>query len=69
MKCSTCRGKDAIIWETKRNEKGEIFCLSYRIGRKMLWWNWDREIEQTVPRAQKERVGITDLRRVAETIN
>jgi len=26
-------------------------------------------VERTVPRAQKKRAGITDLRRVAETVN
>ena len=35
----------------------------------MPWWNWGGEIERTVPRAQKGRAGITDLRRVAETVN
>ena len=35
----------------------------------MPWWNWDRKMEQTVSRAQKERAGITDLRRVAKTVN
>jgi len=37
--------------------------------KKMPWWNWDRKMEQTVSRAQKERAGITDLRRVVETVN
>jgi len=31
--------------------------------------NWGRRLEQTVPRAQKKRAGITDLRRVAGTVN
>jgi len=33
------------------------------------WWNWGGEVEWTVPRAQKKRAGITDLRRVAGTVN
>jgi len=28
-----------------------------------------RKVEWTVPRAQKGRVGITDLRKVVETVN
>jgi len=24
------------------------------------WWNWEGKIEWSVPRAQKERAGITD---------
>ena len=53
----------------ERNEKGEIFCPPCRTGKKTPWWNWGGEVEQTVPRAQKERAGITDPRRVAETVN
>jgi len=70
VKCSTCEGKNAVIWgEVERNEKEEIFCPSCRTGKKVLWWNWGGSLERTVPRAQKERAGITDLRRVAETVN
>ena len=69
VKYSACEGKDAVIWKTKRSEKGEIFCLSCKIKKKTLWWNWGGKLEQTVPRAQKGWAGITDLRRVAETVN
>jgi len=69
VKCSACGGKDAVIWKTKQNEKEEIFCPPCRTGKKMLWWNWGGEVEQTVPRAQKRRAGITDPRRVAGTAN
>jgi len=51
------------------NEKGEIFYPPYRTGKKTPWWNWGGEVEQTVPRAQKGRAGITDPRKVAETVN
>ena len=40
-----------------------------RTGKKTLWWNWDGEVEWTVPRAQKRRAGITDPKRVAGTVN
>jgi len=53
----------------ERNERGEIFCLPCRTGKKTPWWNWGGEVEWTVLRAQKERAGITDLRRMAETVN
>ena len=60
VKCNACGGKDAVIWETKRNEKGEIFCLPCRTGKKMPWWNWGRKLEQSVPRVQGKGTGITD---------
>jgi len=70
VKCSTCEGKDVVVGrEVERNEKEEVFCLSCKTGKKTLWWNWGGKIERTVPRAQKGRVGITDLRRVVETVN
>ena len=69
VKCSTCGGKDTVIWKMERNEKGKIFCLPCRTGRKTLWWNWRGEVEWTVPRAQKGGAGITDPRRMAETVN
>ena len=53
----------------ERNERGEIFCLPCRTGKKTPWWNWGGEVEWTVLRAQKESAGITDLRRMAETVN
>jgi len=69
VKCGTCREKDAVIWKTEQNEKGEVFCPPCRTGKKMLWWNWGGEVEWTVPRAHKGRAGITNPRRVAETVN
>ena len=67
--CSACDVRDAVKERVERNEKGEIFCPPCRTGKKTLWWNWGGEVEQTVPRAQKGRAGITDLRSVAETVN
>jgi len=49
--------------------KGEIFCPPCRMGKKVPWWNWGKELEQSVPRIQKGRAGITDLEKVAETVN
>jgi len=46
-----------------------MFCLPCRTGKKVLWWNWDGELEQSVPRAQKGRARIIDLEKVAGTIN
>ena len=70
VKCSICGERDAVIeGGVERNEKGEAFCPFCRIGKKTPWWNWGRKVEQTVPRAQKGRAGITDLRKVAETVN
>jgi len=70
VKCSICGGKDAVVRErVEKNKKGEIFCPPCRTGKKVLWWNWGGEMERTVPRAQKGRAGITDLRRVAGTVN
>jgi len=37
VKCSTCGGKDTVIWKMEKNEKEEIFCSPCRTGRKMLW--------------------------------
>jgi len=61
--------RDAVKKRVERNKKGEIFCPPCRTGKKMPWWNWGGEVEQTVPRAQKGRARITDSRRVAETVN
>jgi len=70
VRCSAYRGKDAVVGGgVERNEKGEVFCLPYRMGKKILWWNWGGKVEWTVPRAQKGRAGITDLGRVAGTVN
>jgi len=38
--CSTCDIRDVVKERVKRNEKGEIFCLPCRTGKKTLWWNW-----------------------------
>ena len=67
--CSVCNVRDAVKERVEKNEKGEIFCLPCRTGKKMLWWNWGGEVEWTVPRASEERAGITDPRRVVETAN
>jgi len=67
--CSVCDVRDAVKEKVERNGKGEIFCPPCRTGKKMPWWNWGGEVERTVPRAQKGRAGITDPRRVAETVN
>jgi len=70
VKYSTCGGKDAVVREKiERNEKGEVFCLPCRTGKKTPWWNWGGRLEWTVPRAQKGRAGIIDLRRMAGTVN
>jgi len=67
--CSASDVRDAVKERVERNERGEIFCPPCRTGKKTPWWNWGGEVERTVPRAQKERAGITDPRRVAETVN
>ena len=67
--CSACDVRDAVKEGVERNKKEEIFCLPCRTRKKMPWWNWGGEVEWTVPRAQKGRAGITDLRRVIETVN
>ena len=69
MVCSSCDVRDAVKGGVERNEKEETFCPPCRTGKKTPWWNWGGEVERTVPRAQKERAGITDPRRVAETVN
>jgi len=70
VKCSTCGGKDAVVGEkVERNEKREVFCPPCRTSKKTPWWNWGGRLEQTVPRAQKGKAGITDPRRMAETVN
>jgi len=70
VKCSTCRGKDAVVGgNVGRNKEGEVFCPPCRTGKKVLWWNWGGKLEQSVPRAQKRRAGITDLEKVAGTVN
>jgi len=62
VKCDACGDKDAVVGgEVDRNEKGEVFCPPCRTRKKMPWWNWDGKLEQSVPRAQKGRAGITDL--------
>jgi len=61
--------RDAVKEGVERNEKEETFCLPCRTGKKTPWWNWGGEVEWTVPRAQKGRAGITDLKRVAGTVN
>ena len=53
----------------ERSKKGEVFCLPCKTGKKVLWWNWGGKLEQTMPRTQEERAGITDPRKVAGTVN
>ena len=53
----------------ERNEKGEVFCPPCRMDKKTPWWNWEGKVEWTVPRTQKGRAGIIDLRKVAGTVN
>jgi len=69
MMCSACNVRDTVKEKVERNEEEEIFCLPCRIGKKTLWWNWEGEIEWTVPRVQKKRAGITDLSKMAGTVN
>ena len=45
----------------EKNEKREVFCSSCRTGKKTLWWNWGRNLEQSVLRAQRKGTRITDL--------
>ena len=46
VKCDVCRGKNAVVGgKVERNEKGEVFCLPCRTEKKVLWWNWGRELE------------------------
>jgi len=61
--------RDAVKERVEKNERGEIFCPPCRTEKKTLWWNWGGEVERAVLRARKERAGITDPRRVAETVN
>ena len=51
------------------NTKGETFCLPCRMGKKVPWWNWGKELKWSVPKAQKGRGGITDPEKVAGTVN
>ena len=50
VKCSTCGGKDMVIWKMEWNKKEKILCPPCRTGKKILWWNWGREVEWTVSR-------------------
>ena len=62
VKCGICSGKDVVTGgKVERNKKGEVFCLPYRAGKKVPWWNWRGRVEWSVPRAQKGRARITDL--------
>jgi len=62
VKCGTYGGKDVVTGgKVEKNKKGEVFCPPCRTGKKVLWWNWGGKVERSVPRAQKERAGITDL--------
>ena len=63
------RDKNTVIWKVEQNTKEEVFCLPYRTRKKVPWWNWSRESEWSVPRAQKRRAGVTDPKSVIETVN
>jgi len=43
--CNAYNVRDAVKKRVERNEKGEIFCLLCRTGKKTLWWNWGGEVE------------------------
>jgi len=43
--CSACNVRDAVKERIKKNEKGEIFCLPCRTGKKTPWWNWGGKLE------------------------
>jgi len=46
VKYSACGGKDAVVGgKVERNKKGEVFCLLYRTGKKVPWWNWGEKVE------------------------
>jgi len=46
LKCNVCRGKDAVVGgKVERNEKGKTFCLPYKTGKKVSWWNWGGKLE------------------------
>jgi len=64
-----CRGKNVVIGKIERNKKRENFCPPCRTGKKIPWWNWGGDMEQTVLRAQKRRAGIIDLRKMTRTVN
>jgi len=52
VKYSAYGEKDVVVGgASKRNEKGEIFCLLCKTGKKIPWWNWGEEIERSVLRA------------------
>ena len=57
---SVCDVRDAVKEKIEKNGKGEIFCLPCRTEKKIPWWNWGGELEQSVPRAQRKGAGITD---------
>jgi len=45
VKYSVYGGKDAVVGgKVERNEKGKVFYLPYRTGKKVPWWNWSGEI-------------------------
>ena len=61
MECDACGEKDIVVGgKVERNEKEEVFYLPYRTEKKVPWWNWGKELEWSVPRAQKGRAGITN---------
>jgi len=59
--CSACDVRDVVKKGVERNEKGEIFCLPCRTEKKTPWWNWEGEVEQTVPSVITRLVKTTVL--------
>jgi len=52
VKYSICGGKDAVVGrKVERNKREEVFYLPCRTGKKVPWWNWGGELEQSVPKA------------------
>ena len=45
VKYGICGGKDVVIGKIEKNEKGEVFYLPCRTGKKTPWWNWGGKLE------------------------
>ena len=67
IKVQYMQKRNTVVGEaSKRNKKREVFCPLYRTKKKMPWWNQGEGLEKSVPRTQKRRAEITDLKKKVE---
>ena len=54
------RKRDIIMRKVPEQEKKEILCPEYRVGRKREWWNWEVAVQPIEVKVQQSGIWIED---------